>query len=98
MKLENDNCQTLKKNQELLLKINQMQSRNFANGSSQTNDNDILNIEPLIRQTKHKQDRLRNAYVNTEELSIIREYKDKPEENNYKINNLNLQNNLIDIQ
>jgi len=81
MKLENDNCQTLKKNQELLLKINQLQSRNFANGSTQTNDNDILNIEPLIRQTKIKYDRLRNAYCNTDELSLINEYKDKPEEN-----------------
>lgn len=53
-KLESDNCETLKTNQELLSKLNQLQSKHFANGSTQTNDSDILNIEPLIRQTKHK--------------------------------------------
>lgn len=81
-------------NQELLIKLNQLQSKDYTQSSSQTTDNDILNIEPLLRYTKQKYDKLRNAYVNTDQLSLI----DSVEENKYKIQNLNLQNNQMDIQ
>ena len=81
-------------NQELLIKLKQLQSKDYTQSSSQTTDNDILNIEPLLRYTKQKYDKLRNAYVNTDQLSLI----DYVEENKYKIQNLNLQNNQMDIQ
>lgn len=48
-------------NQELLKQLNQIQSKQFDSKITQTDDNLLLSIEPLIRLTKHKHDRLRNA-------------------------------------
>lgn len=70
-KLESDNVQTLMQNQDLLKQLNSIQSKQFNTIYTQTDDTTLLSIEPLIRSTKIKQDRLRNAYTNTDELSLI---------------------------
>jgi len=40
---------------------------------SQTDDTDLLRIEPLIREVKRRQNRLREVYVNTDELSMVQQ-------------------------